>query len=136
VAASLLASSLDVTSTEIFANYTQIASRGDKLNITVVNKLKYNGTSVHWHGIRQLLSNPSDGVNGITQCAIAPGDSYSYVWNATQYGSTWYHSHYSSQYADGVQGPIVRSFFSLISAVIQSQSSGSLQQFDRKLLGL
>ena len=81
---------------------------GDRVNITVVNNLKYNGTSVHWHGIRQLLSNPMDGVNGVTQCAIAPGDSFSYVWNATQYGSTWYHSHYSSQYADGVQGPIVR----------------------------
>ena len=80
---------------------------GDTLSITVINKLKYNGTSVHWHGIRQLLSNPADGVNGVTQCAIPPGGSYMYVFNATQYGSTWYHSHYSSQYADGVQGPIV-----------------------------
>ena len=35
---------------------------GDRVNITVVNKLKSNGTSVHWHGIRQLLSNPMDGV--------------------------------------------------------------------------
>lgn len=80
---------------------------GDTVNITVINKLEYNGTSIHWHGIRQLLSNPADGVNGVTQCGIAPGDSFSYIWNATQYGSTWYHSHYSSQYADSVQGPIV-----------------------------
>lgn len=80
---------------------------GDTLKITVINKLKYNGTSVHWHGIRQFLSNPADGVNGVTQCAIPPGGSFTYVFNATQYGSTWYHSHYSSQYADGVQGPMV-----------------------------
>ena len=80
---------LCIIPTESLANLKSI-SRGDKLNITVVNNLKYNGTSVHWHGIRQLLSNPSDGVNGVTQCAIAPGKSFSYVWNATQYGSTWY----------------------------------------------
>lgn len=48
-----------------------------------------------------------DGVNGVTQCPIAPGDSFSYTWRAMQYGSSWYHSHYSVQYADGAVGPIV-----------------------------
>lgn len=48
-----------------------------------------------------------DGVNGVTQCPIAPGDHFEYVWSAIQYGSSWYHSHYSVQYADGVAGPIV-----------------------------
>lgn len=48
-----------------------------------------------------------DGVNGVTQCPIAPGDSFTYTWNAIQYGSSWYHSHYSVQYADGAVGPIV-----------------------------
>jgi hypothetical protein len=123
---------LGLTPTETFANYAQLVSRGDKLNITVVNNLKYNGTSVHWHGIRQLLSNPADGVNGVTQCAIAPKDSYSYVWNATQYGSTWYHSHYSSQYADGVQGPIVRSCLSLVSVrnLLNNSTTDSLHSGD------
>ena len=47
-----------------------------------------------------------DGVNGITQCPIAPGDYFVYKFNITQYGSSWYHSHYSVQYADGAVGPM------------------------------
>ncbi len=47
-----------------------------------------------------------DGVNGITQCPIAPGDYFVYKFNVTQYGSSWYHSHYSVQYADGAVGPM------------------------------
>ena len=47
-----------------------------------------------------------DGVNGVTQCPIAPGDSYTYTFRAVQYGTSWYHSHYSLQYADGLAGPI------------------------------
>lgn len=53
-----------------------------------------------------------DGVNGITQCPIAPGDSFTYNWTALQYGSSWYHSHYSVQYADGALGPLVGSIYS------------------------
>src|SRR5947208_326134 len=48
-----------------------------------------------------------DGVNGVTQCPIAPGDYFNYTWRVMQYGSSWYHSHYSVQYADGAVGPIV-----------------------------
>ena len=74
--------------------------------ITVKNKLRFNGTSIHWHGIRQWLTGHEDGVNGITQCPIAPGDSYTYKFRAMQYGSSWYHSHYSLQYGDGLLGPM------------------------------
>lgn len=81
---------------------------GQTLNITVVNNLKENGTSIHWHGIRQNGTMDMDGVNGITQCAIAPGSSFTYSFKAVQYGTSWYHSHYSVQYADGLQGPLVR----------------------------
>ena len=79
---------------------------GDTLRITVINNLKHNGTSIHWHGIRQNGTAHMDGVNGVTQCPIAPGDSFVYEWKAVQYGSTWYHSHYSMQYADGLVGPL------------------------------
>lgn len=47
-----------------------------------------------------------DGVNGITQCPIAPNDSFVYNFTLTQYGSSWYHSHYSVQFADGAVGPM------------------------------
>lgn len=80
------------------------------ITVIVTNKLRYNGTSVHWHGIRQWLTMHMDGVNGVTQCPIAPGDSFNYTFQAMQYGSSWYHSHYSVQYADGAIGPLVRLF--------------------------
>jgi hypothetical protein len=83
------------------------ADWGDNLIIHVTNNMKYNGTAIHWHGIRQLNNSEYDGVPGVTQCPIAPGDTFTYKFQATQYGSTWYHSHLSLQYGDGLQGPII-----------------------------
>ena len=74
--------------------------------ITIKNNLQFNGTTIHWHGIRQLESLEMDGVNGVTQCPIAPGESYTYRFRAMQYGTSWYHSHYSLQYGDGMVGPL------------------------------
>jgi hypothetical protein len=79
---------------------------GDIVTVIVTNRLEYNGTSVHWHGIRQWLSMQMDGVPGVTQCPIAPKDNFNYTFLAMQYGSSWYHSHYSVQYADGTVGPM------------------------------
>ncbi|MCJ1404106.1 hypothetical protein MMC11_007331 [Xylographa trunciseda] len=79
---------------------------GDELEITVQNNLPQNGTTIHWHGIRQLNQSAMDGVNGVTQCPIAPGQNFTYKFRAMQYGSSWYHSHYSLQYGDGLQGPM------------------------------
>ncbi|KAH9236500.1 multicopper oxidase [Colletotrichum gloeosporioides 23] len=79
---------------------------GDTVIIHVRNHLQYNGTSIHWHGLRQWQTMHMDGVNGLTQCPIAPGSEFMYNWTAMQYGSSWYHSHYSVQYADGLQAPI------------------------------
>ncbi len=76
---------------------------GDELEITVKNNLPCNGTTIHWHGLRQLQSTEMDGVNGITQCPIAPGDTFTYRFRALQYGSSWYHSHYSLQVSLSVQ---------------------------------
>lgn len=56
-----------------------------------------NGTSLHFHGIRQNMTNQNDGVPAITQCPLAPGDTMTYTWRATQYGSSWYHSHFAVQ---------------------------------------
>ncbi|KAI5778350.1 multicopper oxidase-domain-containing protein [Geopyxis carbonaria] len=79
---------------------------GDTIEIEVTNSLECNGTTVHWHGLRQWNSVEMDGVNAITQCPIAPGKTMTYRFKALQYGSTWYHSHYSLQYADGLAGPM------------------------------
>ncbi|KAH8651275.1 laccase from botrytis Aclada At 1.67 A resolution [Xylariales sp. PMI_506] len=83
------------------------ANWGDNLIIHVTNNLQDNGTAIHWHGMRQLNSNEYDGVPGVTQCPIAPGDTMTYKFQATQYGTSWYHSHFSVQMGDGLYGPIV-----------------------------
>ena len=38
---------------------------------------------------------------------VAPGHTLTYEWHASQYGTTWYHSHFSLQYSDGVAGALV-----------------------------
>lgn len=43
----------------------------------------------------------------MTQCPIAPGEELTYQFQVTQYGSTWYHSHFSLQYAEGLFGGLV-----------------------------
>lgn len=55
--------------------------------IHVTNNLENNGTAIHWHGIRQKGSMEYDGVPGVTQCPIAPGDTLTYEFQATQYGT-------------------------------------------------
>ncbi|KAK3324236.1 Cupredoxin [Cercophora scortea] len=83
------------------------ANWGDNISVKVCNQLTLNGTGIHFHGIRHLNTNYADGATAQTECSIAPGDCYTYNWKATQHGTSWYHSHYSLQYADGVHGPIV-----------------------------
>lgn len=70
---------------------------GDTIEVTVHNNLQANGTSVHWHGIRQWFTPEMDGVNAVTQCAIPPNGTFTYTFKAQQYGTSWYHSHYSLQ---------------------------------------
>ncbi|EME38505.1 carbohydrate-binding module family 20 protein [Dothistroma septosporum NZE10] len=86
---------------------TIYANWGDMISVTVHNEMQNNGTSIHWHGMRLYHNNGQDGVPGVTECPIAPGSSKTYTFQATQYGTSWYHSHFSAQYGDGVLGPIV-----------------------------
>jgi FtsP/CotA-like multicopper oxidase with cupredoxin domain len=83
------------------------AKWGDWIVVNVKNSMKDNGTGIHWHGIRQLNSCQHDGVPGVTECPIAPGKTRQYKFRATQFGTTWYHSHWSAQYGDGVLGTMI-----------------------------
>ncbi|KAM0724017.1 hypothetical protein Q7P37_001008 [Cladosporium fusiforme] len=83
------------------------ASWGDTVIVHLENKLQNNGTSIHFHGLRQYETNEMDGVPSITQCALAPGEKMTYTFVATNYGSTWYHSHFALQTYDGVFGPMI-----------------------------
>ncbi|KAK4186311.1 putative laccase precursor [Podospora australis] len=84
----------------------QFPDWGDRINVTVINNMSSNGTSIHFHGIHQKNTNHMDGASGVTECPIAPGRSKTYSFIATQYGTAWYHSHFSAQYGNGVLGPI------------------------------
>ncbi|KAL1970786.1 hypothetical protein VTN77DRAFT_2620 [Rasamsonia byssochlamydoides] len=78
---------------------------GDEVEFLVHNHLPFN-TSIHFHGIEQMNTPWSDGVPGLTQRPIPPGESFLYRWTATTYGTYWYHSHYDNTMADGLYGPI------------------------------
>lgn len=76
------------------------------IQVNVQNDLD-EGTAFHWHGFLQKDSQPYDGVPGVSLCPIPPGGSFTYTFQAQLYGTSWWHSHYSSQYASGLSGPIV-----------------------------
>ncbi|PYH85727.1 putative extracellular dihydrogeodin oxidase/laccase [Aspergillus uvarum CBS 121591] len=85
------------------------ADWGDTLRVRVHNNftLDHNGTGIHWHGIRQLGTNFQDGVPGVTQCPSKPGETQVYEFRITQYGTSWYHGHFSLQYSNGLFGPLI-----------------------------
>lgn len=66
------------------------AIEGDRVRILVTNKLN-EPTSVHWHGI--ILPNGMDGVAGLNQKAIPPGETFKYEFTLKQNGTFMYHSH-------------------------------------------
>jgi manganese oxidase len=66
------------------------AVEGDRVRLYVTNKLPER-TSVHWHGM--LLPNGMDGVSGLTQRHIEPGETYVYELTLRQNGSLMYHPH-------------------------------------------
>lgn len=85
------------------------ANWGDYIEVKVNNMIDdvEEGTAIHWHGFMQEGTPWMDGVPGVSQCPIAPSKSFTYKFQATVYGSSWYHSHYSAQYSGGLYGPIV-----------------------------
>ena len=66
------------------------AVEGERVRILVENRLPEH-TSVHWHGI--LLPNGMDGVGGLTQPQIRPGETYAYEFTLRQHGTFMYHPH-------------------------------------------
>src|SRR6266850_3630819 len=67
------------------------AVEGERIRIYVTNRLPV-ATSVHWHGI--YLPNGMDGVGGLTQPYIKPGETAKYEYTLRQHGSFMFHSHH------------------------------------------
>ncbi|XP_012083172.1 laccase-6 [Jatropha curcas] len=71
------------------------AQEGDRIIVKVTNESPYNAT-IHWHGVRQILSCWYDGPSYVTQCPIQPGQSFTYEFTLVkQKGTFLWHAHVS-----------------------------------------
>lgn len=79
------------------------AVEGDRVRIYVTNRLPEH-TAVHWHGI--LLPSGMDGVGGLSQPHIKPGETFVYEFTLRQHGTHMYHPHAdeNTQMAFGMMG--------------------------------
>lgn len=76
---------------------------GDRVRVILHNKLP-ESTSIHFHGL--LTPNSQDGVPGITQKPVKPGESFTYEFVARGPAVGMYHSHHHAdhQVPDGLLG--------------------------------
>jgi hypothetical protein len=77
------------------------AVEGDRVRIVVHNELP-ESTTIHWHGLE--VPNRMDGVHGLTQEPIKPGETFTYEFELHQNGTYFYHSHGPMQEGIGMAG--------------------------------
>jgi FtsP/CotA-like multicopper oxidase with cupredoxin domain len=82
------------------------AVEGDLVRFYVTNKLG-EPTTIHWHGL--LLPFGMDGVAGLTQPSIKPGETWVYEFPLMQHGTHMYHPHADEmiQMAMGMMGMFI-----------------------------
>jgi FtsP/CotA-like multicopper oxidase with cupredoxin domain len=82
------------------------AVEGDRLRIFVTNRLGEH-TTMHWHGI--ILPSGMDGVGGLNQPHIKPGETFVYEFTLKQHGTHMYHPHADEmvQLAVGMMGMFI-----------------------------
>jgi FtsP/CotA-like multicopper oxidase with cupredoxin domain len=79
---------------------------GERVRAVVENSLS-EPTTIHWHGVD--VPNRMDGVPGVTQKPIRPGEAFTYEFEARPSGTRWYHTHYHAtrQLDLGLFGPLI-----------------------------
>lgn len=77
---------------------------GGLVEVTLVNELA-ESTSVHWHGL--AITNAMDGVPGVTQPDIAPGEEFVYRFVTPHPGTYWFHPHHGLQLEHGLYAPLI-----------------------------
>ena len=82
------------------------AVEGDRVRFLVTNKLGEH-TTIHWHGL--LLPSGMDGVGGLSQPQIGPGETFVYEFTLNQHGTHMYHPHADemTQMAVGMMGMFI-----------------------------
>ncbi|MEX0806898.1 MAG: multicopper oxidase family protein [Candidatus Binatia bacterium] len=79
---------------------------GERVRIILKNRLS-EPTTIHWHGVD--VPNAMDGVPGITQKPVQPGERFIYEFTATPSGTRWYHTHFQEhkQLDLGLYAPLI-----------------------------
>jgi FtsP/CotA-like multicopper oxidase with cupredoxin domain len=79
---------------------------GDRLIVRFTNRLP-QPTTIHWHGLR--VPNDMDGVPGVSQPEVRPGESFTYDFPVLDAGLYWYHPHVMSaaQVGFGLYGALL-----------------------------
>lgn len=80
--------------------------QGDNVKINLKNELP-DPVTIHWHGVP--VPNNMDGIPGVTQNAVQPGETFTYEFKADVPGTYWYHSHQDgvNQLDKGLYGSFV-----------------------------
>jgi FtsP/CotA-like multicopper oxidase with cupredoxin domain len=65
-------------------------TEGDTLRVSLRNELS-EPTTIHWHGVH--VPSEMDGVTGVSQAPVMPGESFTYEFIASHAGTFMYHSH-------------------------------------------
>ncbi|MDT0143913.1 multicopper oxidase family protein [Microbacterium sp. PRC9] len=83
------------------------ATEGQLVEVVLRNEDVPAGVTAHWHGVN--VPNAMDGVAGVTQDAVMPGQSFTYRFVAEQVGTFWYHAHQAShpQVVGGLFGALI-----------------------------
>jgi FtsP/CotA-like multicopper oxidase with cupredoxin domain len=77
---------------------------GEVIRVVLKNYLPEE-TTIHWHGIP--VPNAMDGVPGLTQKGVRPGETFVYEFTARPSGTYIYHSHAGYQLDQGLYGPLI-----------------------------
>jgi FtsP/CotA-like multicopper oxidase with cupredoxin domain len=79
---------------------------GERVRIALKNELA-EPTTIHWHGVD--VPSPMDGVPGISQPPVKPGEAFVYEFEARPTGTRWYHTHFQEhrQMDLGLVAPLI-----------------------------
>ena len=79
-------------------------TQGDKVRVIFKNELP-EPSSLHWHGFEDRIG--YDGMPGISQEPVKPGESFTYNFLIQQEGTYFYHSHMAMQELAGMLGAFI-----------------------------
>lgn len=78
--------------------------QGDRVKVIFKNELP-EPSSIHWHGFEDHVG--FDGMPGISQEPVKPGETFEYEFTIRQEGTFFYHSHMAMQEMAGMLGAFI-----------------------------